>query len=64
MGNSIPNFSGANLDNLIIQGSDATGDSASSMNISGIEDGALPDGSTSIPDDYTEQAMPSLDSLM
>jgi hypothetical protein len=64
MGNSIPNFSGEDLDDLIIQGSDATGDSASSMNITGIEDGALPEGSTSIPENYTEQAMPSLDSLL
>ncbi len=64
MGNSIPNFSGEDLDDLIIQGSDATGGSASSMNITGIEDGALPEGSTSIPENYTEQAMPSLDSLL
>jgi hypothetical protein len=34
------------------------------MTITGIEDGALPEGSTSIPENYTEQAMPSLDSLL
>lgn len=64
MGNSIPNFSGASLDRLIIQGSDESGGSASSMNITGIDDSDLPAGSTAIPGGYTPQDMPSLESLM
>jgi hypothetical protein len=64
MGNSIPNFSGASLDSLIIQGCDDSGSSASSMNITGIQDGALPGGTTNLPEGYSAQQMPDLGSLM
>ena len=64
MGNSMPNFSGAQLDSLIIQGSDNSGSSAGSMNITGIENGTLPAGSTNIPEDYAAQEMPDLGALL
>jgi len=63
-GNSIPNFSGASLDRLIIQGSDETGGNSGSMNITDIDDGTLPAGTTAIPDGYTPQDIPNLGSLM
>jgi hypothetical protein len=64
MGNSMPNFSGASLDTLIIQGSDESGGSSSSMNISGVEDDELPEGTTSIPGGYSAKDMPGLEDLM
>ena len=62
-GGSMPSFGEIEAGNLIIQGTNLSGE-RSSMNIVGVSDATLPAGTTDLPVGYTEEEIPSLSDLM
>lgn len=63
LGGNIPSFGNIETNNLIIQGTNSTGES-NSMNIESVRNESLPAGTTALPSDYTETQLPSLSDLL
>ena len=63
LGGNVPEFGDIETDNLIIQGTNSTGES-NSMNIEQVSNESIPAGTTALPTGYAETQLPSLSDLM